>query len=332
MTQKKILVTGGCGYVGSHVVLSLLDRGEHLVVFDNLSTSARDNLPAGVPLIVADVREREVLAAAIRDHSVDTIVHMAASVDVEESMQRPGLYYENNVGGALAVADVAARCGVDKVIYSSTAAVYGSSLNPVSEDASLIPASPYGRSKLAGEQVLRDAAGKGCRVAVLRYFNVAGADPLGRTGPFRGKHLLKQVARAAVADQSCLEIFGIDYPTRDGTAVRDFVHVADLADAHLRCVIDFREGGESFTANVGYGSGATVREVIDSASRCIGKDILTVDRDRRPGDLMQVVADARFIGERLPGWIPRYRDLDSIVSSALVWEKSLNDDRGNSAA
>lgn len=323
MAHKKILVTGGCGYVGAHVVLTLLDHGEDVIVLDNLCTSSPDNLPDDVALVKADVRDRDALAQAIRDHDVDAIIHMAASVDVEESMQNPGLYYENNVGGALAVADVAARCGVDKIIYSSTAAVYASSLEPVAEGAELVPASPYGRSKLAGEQILRDAATKGARVAVLRYFNVAGADPKGRTGPFGGKHLLKQVARAAVDDQSSLDIYGVDYPTRDGTAVRDFVHVADLADAHLRCVIDFRNGGEGFTANVGYGSGATVREVIESASRHLGRTIPTVAKPRRPGDLMQVVADASYIQSRLPEWTPRYGDLDVIVSSALTWEQRL---------
>lgn len=323
MARKTILVTGGCGYVGSHVVLSLGDHGEDVVVYDNLSTSSRDNLPPGVPLVVADVRDREALAAAVEDHGVDTIVHMAASIDVEESMLLPQLYYENNVGGALAVADVASRCGVDKIIYSSTAAVYASSTEPVSENSPLVPASPYGRSKLAGEQILRDSASNERRVAILRYFNVAGADPGGRTGPWGGKHLLKQVARAAVTNRGALDIFGTDYPTRDGTAVRDFIHVSDLADAHLRCVIDFREGGEGFTANVGYGSGATVREVVDSASRCIGRSIATTPRDRRPGDLMQVVADNSFIRKRLPAWRPQYGDLDTIVASALTWEEAL---------
>ena len=327
MAAKKILVTGGCGYVGSQVVLSLLDNGEEIVVVDDLRTSSGNALPHGVKLVVSDVMDRDVLARVVAENDVDTIIHMAASVDVEESVRRPNFYYENNIGGCLAVADVASRGGIDKIVYSSTAAIYASSSAPVSEGSLLLPASPYGRSKLAGEQIIRDSAPPGCSVAVLRYFNVAGADPQGRTGPFGGKHLLKQVARAAVTRPSSIDVFGIDYPTRDGTAVRDFVHIFDLADAHLRAVIDFREGGESFTANVGYGAGVTVLEVIQSASRCVGWEIPIIARPRRPGDIMQVVADTTFIRKRLCHWHPKYDALDTIVSSALTWETSLKNSR-----
>jgi UDP-glucose 4-epimerase len=321
-----ILVTGGAGYIGSHMVHELVDAGERVVVLDNLSTGFRFLLPPGVRLYEGSTGNRNLAARLIREHDVGAIIHFAASVVVPDSLRDPLGYYRNNTLNTCNMVDVAIRHGVKHFIFSSTAAVYGNAERvPVREDDPTEPISPYGTSKLMSEIMLRDsAAAHGLGYVVLRYFNVAGADPAGRTGQAtpQATHLIKVACEAALGKRGKIEVFGTDYPTPDGTGIRDYIHVADLVRAHSAALKYLREGGKSATFNCGYGRGASVKEVIASVERVGGINVPVVIAPRREGDIGFLIADASRICATLD-WRPRFQDLDTIVRHAFEWERQL---------
>jgi UDP-glucose 4-epimerase len=323
-----ILVTGGAGYIGSHVVLALRSAGWPVLVLDDLSTGQRAALPADVALVVGDVGDRELLAKLFRRRPIRAVLHLAASVEVAASIRAPLAYYRNNTQNSLSLVEACVAAGTQAFVLSSTAAVYGNPTRvPVDEDAPTGPLSPYGRSKLMAEQILRDAeAAHELRHVILRYFNVAGADALGRAGPAMpgATHLIKVACEAALGKRPTVPLFGTDYPTRDGTCVRDFIHVSDLADAHLRALEHLLAGGRSRTLNCGYGHGHSVREVLDMVMRVSGRPLTIEPSARRPGDSVEVVAAAGRIRREL-GWQPRYDDLEQIVRDALRFEAGLGE-------
>jgi UDP-glucose 4-epimerase len=319
-----ILVTGGGGYIGSHMVLELLDAGKRIVVVDDLSTGFRTALPNEVPLIVGDVGDSGLMIDTVRTHQVSAIIHFAASIVVPESVREPLRYYRNNTMNARALIEVAVTTGIKEFIFSSTAAVYGNPAKvPVSEDAPLAPLSPYGSSKLMTEIMLRDAAAAhGLNYVILRYFNVAGADPKLRTGQSTAgaTHLIKVAVETALGLRPHLDVFGSDYPTPDGTCIRDYIHVTDLVRAHSAALQHLRQNGASDTFNCGYGHGHSVMAVIDAVKRASASDFAVRFAARRPGDPVTIVADATRIRAQL-GWTPQYDDLDTIVQHALAWER-----------
>jgi len=321
-----VLVTGGAGYIGSHMVYELLDAGERVVVLDNLSTGFDWAVAKGVPLIVAETGDQALLTRLIREHGVDAIIHFAASIVVPDSVRDPLGYYRNNTMNSRALMECAVKCGVQHFIFSSTAAVYGNPAQvPVQEDAPTQPISPYGWSKLMTEIMLRDAGSAyGLAHVILRYFNVAGADPQRRTGQSTkaATHLIKVAAETALGLRQKLEIFGTDYPTPDGTCIRDYIHVSDLVRAHADALRYLRGGGPSLTLNCGYGHGFSVLEVIDAVKRAAGVDFKVERAPRRPGDPAQIVAHSGLAREKL-NWRPRYDDLSTIVGDALNWEREL---------
>src|SRR5919107_2513999 len=321
-----VLVTGGAGYIGSHMVLALLDKGEDVVVVDNLSTGFSWVLPQEVPLVVGDMGDGDLVAKTVREHRVEAIAHFAAKIVVPESVADPLGYYLNNTAKSRALIEAAVRNGVKHFIFSSTAAVYGEpSTIPVPEDLPLNPVSPYGRSKLMTEWMLQDTArAHDLRYVILRYFNAAGANPKGPSGQSTANatHLIKVAAQTALGDRPRIEVFGTDYATKDGSCVRDYIQVSDLADAHLVALEHLRGGGESLTLNCGYGQGYFVLEVIDVVKKVSGVDFQVVLSPRRPGDPAAIVARADRIRSEL-GWQPRHDNLGEIVSQALTWERSL---------
>jgi UDP-glucose 4-epimerase len=321
-----VLVTGGAGYIGGHMVLGLVDRGEDVIVLDNLSTGFARAVPGAARLIIGDIRDTGLVDRIMSDHRIDTIAHFAAKIVVPESVEDPLGYYLDNSAGALSLLRCAVRAGVRRFVFSSTAAVYGEpAVVPVHEDAPLAPINPYGRSKLMVEWMLEDAArAHDLRFAILRYFNVAGADPKGRHGQSGTKatHLVKLAAQVVVGKRAALEVYGTDYPTRDGTCIRDYVQVTDLVFAHLLALDHLRKGGESLVCNCGYGKGFTVLEVIESVKKVSGIDFPVRLASRRPGDPAALVAGADHIRKAL-GWAPSYDDLDEIVRQALDWERRL---------
>ena len=321
-----VLVTGGAGYIGSHMVLELLDAGERVVVLDNLSTGFRWAVPSAAPLTVGDVGDVALVKSLVARHKVNAIIHFAGSIVVPDSIADPLGYYLNNTVKSRALLEAAVVAGVPHFIFSSTAAVYGMpEVNPVAEKAVLKPISPYGTSKLMTELMLADVSrAHPLRYVALRYFNVAGADPKGRSGQStpRATHLIKVACQAALRQRSHLEVFGTDYPTPDGTCVRDYIHVTDLARAHLAALRHLRSGGASEVLNCGYGRGYSVLEVIDAVKRASSVDFPVKLSDRRPGDPASLVADAARIRSVL-GWQPRLEDLDVIVAQALGWEDHL---------
>lgn len=321
-----VMVTGGAGYIGSHMVLALLDRGEKVVVLDNLSTGFASAVPTNVPLVVGDMGDQTLVASVMREHDVDTVVHFAAKIVVPESVSDPLGYYLNNTVKARALIETAVECGVKHFVFSSTAAVYGDvSGDPVNEDDPTSPVSPYGRSKLMTEWILRDtAAAHPLKFVVLRYFNVAGADPKGRTGQSTpaATHLIKVACQTALGQRPYLEIFGTDFPTRDGSCLRDYIHVTDLANAHIASLDHLRSGGDNLTLNCGYGQGYSVLEVVDTVKRVSGVDFEARRSGRRARDPAAIVATGERVREVL-GWTPQYDDLDTIVTHALEWEKHL---------
>jgi UDP-glucose 4-epimerase len=329
-----VLVTGGAGYIGSHMVHALVDAGESVAVLDNLSTGFRFLLPSNVPLIAGSTGDRELAARILRQHDVDTVVHFAASIVVPDSVRDPLGYYRNNTLNTCNLLDVAIANGVKHFIFSSTAAVYGNAERvPVREDDPKNPISPYGTSKLMSELMLRDAAlAHGLRYVVLRYFNVAGADPKGRTGQStpQATHLIKVACEAALGKRAKIDVFGTDYDTPDGTGVRDYIHVSDLVGAHSAALAYLRKGGDSATFNCGYGRGSSVKEVIASVKRISGVDFPVALGPRRDGDPAALIADASRIRGTLD-WTPRFQDLDTIVSHALAWERSLAVRAGSAA-
>ena len=325
-----VLVTGGAGYIGSHMVLALAEAGESVVVIDNLSTGFSTSLPEAVPLFIGDAADENLVESVITAHGVESIVHFAGSVVVPESMRDPLAYYRNNTMTTRNLLNTAVKCGVDRFVFSSTAAVYGNPERvPVTEDAPTRPLSPYGRSKLMTEIMLHDvAAAHGMNYVVLRYFNVAGADPDARIGlaTVGATHLLKIAVEAATGQRAKIDIFGTDYPTPDGSCVRDFIHVSDLAQAHRAALSYLRGGGRSTTLNCGYGRGYSVLETIEAVRRVSGRNFAVQTAARRPGDIMTMVADTTRIAATLD-WTPQYTDLETIAAHALAWEEKLFQER-----
>jgi UDP-glucose 4-epimerase len=320
-----ILVTGGAGYIGGHAVLALLDQHESPVVLDDLSTGDRAAVPANVPVVVGDVGDIDLVTQLIQEHRIDAVLHFAAKIIVPESVADPLSYYFNNTVKTRALLEAAVRGNVRHFVFSSTAAVYGNpSVTPVNEEAVPSPLSPYGMSKLMSEQMLRDtSAAYGLHHVILRYFNVAGADPAGRHGQStpNATHLIKVALETALGRRSHMSIYGNDYPTSDGTCVRDYIHVSDLANAHLAALDYLRRGGESSTLNCGYGRGYSVKQVIDTVKRVAGIDFEVRQAPRRSGDPVSIVANSDRL-MRL-GWKPALNDLQTIVQHAYDWEKNL---------
>ena len=321
-----ILVTGGAGYIGSHMVHELVDAGEPVVVLDNLSTGFRFLIPASVPFVAGSTGDRALVGDTIARHGITSIIHFAASIVVPESVGDPLGYYSNNTMNTCALLDLAIKAGIRQFIFSSTAAVYGETSDaPVREDAPTAPISPYGTSKLMSEIMLHDAGkAHGLRFVVLRYFNVAGADPKLRTGQATpaATHLIKVACETAIGKRPKMSIFGADYPTPDGTCIRDYIHVSDLVEAHSVALAYLRSGGASATFNCGYGRGSSVIEVIEAVRRACGRDFPVEISERRPGDVPALVANVDRIYATLP-WRPRFQNLDTIVAHALAWEKQL---------
>jgi UDP-glucose 4-epimerase len=321
-----VLVTGGAGYIGSHMVHALVDAGESVVVIDNLSTGFSAFLPEGVPLFIGDAADENLVEGVIAAHKVESIIHFAGSVVVPDSMRDPLGYYRNNTMTTRSLLNAAVKCGVNRFIFSSTAAVYGNPDQvPVPEHAPTRPLSPYGTSKLMTEIMLHDvASAHGMNHVVLRYFNVAGADPQARIGlaTVGATHLLKIAVEAATGQRAKIDVFGTDYPTPDGSCIRDFVHVSDLAQAHRAALAYLRSGFTSTTLNCGYGRGYSVLETIEAVRRVSGRNFAVQHAPRRAGDIMTMVADTSRI-RKLLDWTPKYDDLETIATHALAWEEKL---------
>jgi UDP-glucose 4-epimerase len=320
-----ILVTGGAGYIGSHTVQQLRERGEQVVVLDNLSTGFRQSVQ-GVKLVEGDVGDSTLVGQILREHAVHTVIHFAAHTIVPESVAEPLKYYGNNTCQTRSLLASCLAHGVKHFVFSSTAAVYGiPETGLASEDALLSPINPYGTSKLMSEWMLRDiGAASSMRYVVLRYFNVAGSDPGGRIGQSTAKAtlLIKVACEASVGKREHVSIFGTDYPTPDGTGVRDYIHVQDLANAHLLAFDYLAAGGSSQTLNCGYGHGYSVREVLQSVERVSGSPLNILEMPRRAGDPPSLVAKSDRIRQLL-NWKPQLDDLDAIVASSLQWEHKL---------
>jgi UDP-glucose 4-epimerase len=323
-----ILVTGGAGYIGSHTVHALADAGEPVIVLDNLSTGFRSALPESVPLFVGDTGDSNLVSSILEAHEVKAIIHFAASIVVPDSLRDPLGYYRNNTMNTRSLLEAAVRAKVGQFIFSSTAAVYGNPDKlPIAEDAPLKPMSPYGSSKLMSEIMLQDvAAAHDLKYVILRYFNVAGADPKLRTGQSTptATHLIKVAVETVLGIRPTIDVYGTDYPTPDGTCIRDYIHVSDLAAAHSAALAHLRQGGASTTFNCGYGHGYSVLEVLEAVKRVAGHPLAVRMADRRPGDPASLVADVRRIRAALK-WSPQFDDLDTIVSHALAWERRLQE-------
>jgi len=322
-----VLVTGGAGYIGSHMVYALLDAGERVVALDNLATGFDWAVAQDASLIIGDVGDQPLVTALITEHRIDAIIHFAASVVVPDSVRDPLGYYLNNAVKSRALIEAAVKGAVRHFIFSSTAAVYGNPERvPVREDDPTVPMSPYGSSKLMTEIMLRDAgAAYGLRHVILRYFNVAGADPLGRTGQSTkgATHLIKVAVETALGLRPKMDVYGTDYPTPDGTCIRDYIHVSDLVRAHSDALAYLRTGGASATLNCGYGRGFSVRDVIESVKRVSGVDFKIEFAGRRPGDPARIVAASDRVRAVLH-WKPHFDDLNTIVTHALAWERKLS--------
>jgi UDP-glucose 4-epimerase len=318
----RILVVGGAGYIGSHVVRRLLGEGREVLVFDNLSQGHIEAVPEG-RLIVGDLDDRAALDHALRLHRIDAVMHFAALASVPESVAEPARYYRNNVVGTMNLLDAMREAGVGRIVFSSTCAVYGEAIPPITEGSPTRPVNPYGFTKLACEHALADYA-RAYRIgyAALRYFNACGAADDGTLGEDHDPetHLIPLVLRVALGQRESVSVFGTDYPTPDGTCIRDYVHVEDLAEAHL-IALDRIEPGVGMTYNVGTGVGASVRQVIDAARQVTGRPIPVVEHPRRPGDPPALVASPVAIRDAL-GWSPRYVEIEDIVRSAWSWHSA----------
>jgi len=323
--MRKVLVTGGAGYIGSHVVQQLVARGESVVVIDNLSTGFREAVQ-DAELVVGNVGDVSLVSSVLRGCGIDAVMHFAAHTIVPESVSDPLKYYGNNTCNTRNLLAACADAGVDKFIFSSTAAVYGLTEQGVAdENTPTHPVNPYGMSKLMSETMLADYCATGLmRHVILRYFNVAGCDPKGRIGHSAptATLLIKAACEHAVGKRDFLAIYGTDYDTPDGTGIRDYIHVDDLAAAHLRALDHLRSGGTSLTLNCGYGHGYSVREVLDSVARVGGQPLNIVELPRREGDLAKLIACSDRL-KKVLDWQPQYDDLDFIVRTALVWERKL---------
>jgi len=323
--KKGILVTGGAGYIGSHVVRQLGEAGERIVVLDNLTTGYKESVLFG-EFYEGNTGDKALVSKILADHDIDTVMHFAAHTIVPESVSDPLKYYGNNTCSTRNLLECCSNADVKHLIFSSTAAVYGIPQEEfATEESPLAPINPYGTSKLMSEWMLRDlSAASSLRHVALRYFNVAGSDPGGRIGQStkNATLLIKVAAEVAVGKREQLMIFGTDYPTPDGTGIRDYIHVEDLASAHVSALDYLRKGGESTTLNCGYGHGYSVREVVDAVNRVHGKPIKTIEQPRRAGDPPSLVAKVSKIHETLD-WKAQYDDLDFIVKTSLEWEKKL---------
>ncbi|MET0224959.1 MAG: UDP-glucose 4-epimerase GalE [Dokdonella sp.] len=323
--MNPILVTGGAGYIGSHVAKQLRERGERVVVLDNLSSGFASAV-LDAELVVGDVGDRALVDRVLAEHAIDTVMHFAAHTVVPESVRDPLKYYGNNTCATRSLLAACSHAGVRHFVFSSTAAVYGMPSSGVAdEDTPTRPINPYGTSKLMSEMMLRDlSAASALRHVVLRYFNVAGCDPGGRIGQStpNATLLIKVACEHAVGKRAELGIFGTDYPTPDGTGIRDYIHVEDLGRAHLGALDHLRGGGESLTLNCGYGHGYSVRDVIDAVARASGVPLNVIEHPRRAGDPPMLIARSERLQQRL-GWRPQHDDLDFIVRSALAWERRL---------
>lgn len=321
----RVLVTGGAGYIGSHMVKMLLGAGHGVVTYDDLSAGHRDAVVGG-SLVEGDIRDTEHLAATLREHEIEAVMHFVARIDVGESVRRPDLYYGTNVVGTRCLLDAMAAAGIDRLVFSSTAAVYGEPEHaPIAEDHPKHPGSPYGASKWMAEQMLADeAAAFGLRSVSLRYFNAAGADPDGELGERHDPetHLVPLVCQAASGRRPSITVYGRDYATADGTCVRDYIHVHDLCSAHLRALEYLERGGETTAFNLGYGVGTSVQEIIDAVERVAGVEVDVEEGARRPGDSARLVADSTRAREIL-AWTPERADLDTIVADAWRWERDV---------
>ena len=325
MSRKSILVTGGAGYIGSHTVRQLGEAGHHVVVLDNLSKGFREHVLYG-DFIAGDTADKQLVDGILKQYDIDTVIHFAAHTIVPESVEDPLKYYRNNTCATRNLLECCDENDVRQFIFSSTAIVYGEpGADKCWEDAPLQPINPYGMSKLMTEHMLRDlgAAGK-MRFVILRYFNVAGSDPecrIGQSTP-SATLLIKVAAEHAMGKRDALYIFGTDYPTPDGTGVRDYIHVVDLADAHLNALDYLRVGGNTQILNCGYGHGYSVREVLDMVERIHGAKLNIIETDRRAGDPPALIAGADKVRDVL-GWSPRYDDLEAIVRHSLNWERKM---------
>jgi UDP-glucose 4-epimerase len=327
LIKKQILVTGGAGYIGSHTLKQLGEANYDLVVYDNLSTGNTSAITYG-ELIVGDLADRQQLSQVFAEHKFDAVLHFAASISVPDSVVKPLDYYSNNTANTLNLLHCCQQFGVNKLIFSSTAAVYGQpEVNPITEDTIPEPLNPYGSSKLMSERLIRDyAAASDLKYVILRYFNVAGAEvggTLGQTGK-KASHLLKVACDAALGQRSHVGIFGTDFDTPDGTGIRDYIHVDDLARAHVDALTYLDRDNPSQILNCGYGQGYSVREVIEKVKEISGVDFTVIESERRAGDPACVIAANDRITKIL-GWKPRFNDLDTIVRTALAWEKKLAD-------
>ena len=318
---RKILVAGGAGYIGSHACKALADAGFTPVVLDNLSSGHREAVQWG-PLVEADLADRNNVARILEEQGVEAVMQFAASIEVGESVAEPGKYYANNVANSINLLNAMGDVGLDKIVFSSTAATYGTPQSDlIDESHPQSPINPYGETKLAVERALHwfDQAGK-LRYAALRYFNAAGAEPEGRIGEAHDPetHLIPLVIQATLGNRPPLKVFGSDYDTRDGTAIRDFIHVGDLASAHVAALQRLLDGGASLRANLGTGAGYTVREVLAIAGKVAGSEVPHEEADRRPGDAPVLVANPALAKREL-GWEPVSSDLETIVETALRW-------------
>jgi UDP-glucose 4-epimerase len=327
MTKPPVLVTGGAGYIGSHAVLALRDSGWPVVVIDDLSNGSREVVPADVPFFEGSIADRGLVDRILAEQQIGAILHFAGSIVVPESVVKPLDYYANNTLASHALISAAVAAGVPHIVFSSTAAVYGEPERvPIEEDDPKQPINPYGASKLMTERMLSDtAAAYPINYAALRYFNVAGADPDMRAGQV-GKgstHLIKVAVEAAAGKRDHVDVFGTDYPTTDGTCVRDYVHVSDLADAHVAALLALIEQpNENLVLNCGYGNGLSVLQVLDALDRVAGEPVPRVIGPRRAGDPPRLVASNRALVATL-GWSPRFADIDTIIAHALAWERAL---------
>ncbi len=330
-SKPKVLITGGAGYIGSHAVLACLEAGHSVIVVDNLSTGVRANVAPECDFVEGDVGDVAAMSAIIDDRNVHAIMHFAGSIVVPESLSNPILYYENNTANTLRLATLAKDKAIRAFIFSSTAAVYSpENTGALTESAAKAPISPYGWSKLMSEQMLADvSAAHGLPVGVLRYFNVAGSDPKGRSGQSgpAATHLIKVACEVITGQRDTLPIFGTDYPTPDGTCVRDYIHVSDLADAHVKLLEHLLGGGANVTANCGYGIGASVLEVVVALEAQINAKLPVQMMPRRPGDSPSLVADASHL-KSLLSWQPRFADLNLIVADALAWQRKIAASQG----
>lgn len=335
MSQKvPVLVTGGAGYIGSHAVLALKDAGWPVSVIDNLSTGFRFAVPDDVPLYEGDIADAALLARIFAEQNVRAVMHFAGSVIVPESVENPLKYYRNNTANSRTLIEAAVIAGVPHFIFSSTAATYGvPDASPVHEDSPRVPINPYGMSKLMTEIMLGDVArAHPLNFCALRYFNVAGADPQARTGQSTAgaTHLIKVAVEAALGKRAGVEVYGTDYATPDGTGVRDYIHVSDLAAAHVLALEALLEQPDrSLTMNCGYGRGFSVLEVLDAVDRVTNRTIARTLSPRRAGDPDSLISDNARIKATLP-WVPEHADLDTIVRHALTWERKLSEIRGES--